>query len=117
MIFMIRTNPKEDHCVVKSFQQFETNNFFIEFLHDIQVSYPEDNFAKSFDWPGVFAHFQPSSPQGSINLHWLAQQINPPPHQPDRNEQEQTSTPNDENNMHALIERCRCRIPIATQQF
>ena len=56
MILMIRTNPKEDHCVVKSFEQFEADSLFIEFLHGIQVSDPQDNFAKSFDWSGGFTH-------------------------------------------------------------
>src|SRR5215216_6469415 len=34
--FIIRTNPKEDHCVLKSCQKFEADNVFIEFLHGIR---------------------------------------------------------------------------------
>ena len=56
MTFIIRCYPKESHYVLISFEQFEANNLFIEFLHGIQVSYPQDNFAKSFDWSGGFTH-------------------------------------------------------------
>jgi hypothetical protein len=85
---MIRTNLKEDHCVLKSCQKFEADNVFIEFLHGIQISYSEDNFAKSLNGSGGFTQFQPSSLPGSIDLGWLARKVDPPTDQPDRYEQE-----------------------------